>query len=122
MSARFHLLFAVLAAAQAPLAAAAGDTKKGEQLYEQRCGGCHSVDAHRIGPLHRDLFGRKVGGAADYAYSTALRNSSVRWDAATLDAWLANPERLIPGQRMIYSVDNAADRGDLIAYLRSVSK
>jgi len=122
MSIRTRLLFTLLVSIAAPLAAAAGDAKKGEQLYEQRCGGCHSVDAHRIGPLHRNLFGRKAGGAADYDYSPALRASSVRWDAATLDAWLAAPEKLIPGQRMNIAVANAADRADLIAYLRSVSK
>jgi cytochrome c len=112
-------------AAQAALATpglAAGDAKKGEQLYEQRCSACHSVDANRVGPLHRDVFGRKAGSAAAYDYSAALRASSVRWDEATLSAWLANPEQLIPGQRMGYAVAGAADRDDLIAYLRSVSK
>lgn len=122
MSTRLHLLAAWLAATQAPLAAAAGDAKQGAQLYEQRCGGCHSVDASRIGPLHRNVFGRKAGAAPDYDYSPALRKSIVRWDETSLNAWLANPEKFIPGQRMNYAVDNAADRGDLIAYLRSVSK
>lgn len=122
MSIRHHLLCALLATAQAPLAFAAGDAKRGEQLYEQRCGGCHSVDANRIGPPHRNLFGRKAGAAADYDYSPALRKSSVLWDENSLDAWLADPEKLIPGQRMNYTVGNPADRGDLIAYLRSVSK
>lgn len=101
---------------------AAGDAAKGEQLYEQRCGGCHSVDAHRVGPLHRNVFGRKAGSAADYDYSPALRASSVRWDEQTLAAWLTNPEKLIPGQRMGYAVAQASDRADLIAFLRRVSK
>jgi cytochrome c2 len=43
------------------------------------------------------------------------------WSAQTLDAWLADPERLIPGQRMNYSVPQAADRADLIAYLKAKS-
>lgn len=113
---------ALVTAALALPGLAAGDAKRGEQLYEQRCGGCHSVDAHRVGPLHRNVFGRKAGSAADYEYSPALRASAVRWDEAALAAWLANPEKLIPGQRMGYTVGEAADRNDLIAFLRSVSK
>lgn len=122
MRASCPILIAWLAAAQAPLALAAGDARKGEQLYGERCGGCHSIDANRIGPLHRNLFGRKAGGAAGYDYSPALAKSNVRWDEASLNAWLADPEKLIPGQRMNYAVGNAADRADLVAYLRSVSK
>ena len=43
------------------------------------------------------------------------------WDARTLDRWLTDPEQLVPGQRMGYSVSEAADRADLIAYLREQS-
>lgn len=55
-----------------------------------------------------------------FDYSPALRASRIVWSAQTLDAWLADPERLIPGQRMNYSVPQAADRADLIAYLRAL--
>lgn len=112
---------AVLLAAHAMPAVAAGSAASGAQLYEQRCGGCHALDAHRVGPLHRNVYGRKAGAAADYDYSPALRASTVRWDEASLDLWLADPEKFIPGQRMVYAVSNARDRADLIAYLRSVS-
>jgi len=40
------------------------------------------------------------------------------WDAVSLDAWLKNPEALVPGQRMGYSVPDATDRDDLVAFLR----
>lgn len=122
MKAPWQWLALFVTAAQAAPGLAAGDAKQGEQLYEQRCSGCHSVDAHRVGPLHRNVFGRKAGGAAAYDYSPAMRTSSVRWDETTLHAWLADPEKLIPGQRMGYAVAIARDRDDLIAYLRSVSK
>lgn len=122
MGVKSRLLIALITAAPAAASLAAGDAAKGQQLYEQRCSGCHSVDAHRVGPLHRNVFGRKAGTAAGYDYSPALRASRLRWDEATLAAWLADPEKLIPGQRMGYAVGNAADRGNLVAYLRSVSK
>lgn len=101
--------------------AAVGDAARGQELYESRCIACHSVDANRVGPKHRGVFGRKAGGAADYGYSDAVRMSPVVWTAETLDRWLENPQKLIPGQRMNFRVREAADRSDLIAYLKSVS-
>jgi hypothetical protein len=43
-------------------------------------------------------------------------------NCATLDRWLANPENVIAGQKMGYSVSEAADRANLIAYLKSQSR
>jgi len=97
------------------------DAERGRMLYDSRCAGCHSLDANRVGPAHRGVFGRQAGAAQDYDYSPALRNAHLVWDARTLDRWLANPEQVVPGQRMGYSVAEAADRADLIAYLREQS-
>ena len=43
------------------------------------------------------------------------------WNEKTLDAWLADPEKAVPGQKMGYQVPEANDRADLIAYLRRES-
>lgn len=107
-----------LAAAQT---AAGQDAGRGELLYEQRCGACHSLDADRVGPRHRGVFGRPVGRVPGYAYSPALQAAQAVWTAANLDAWLADPERLFPGQRMGYAVPLAADRADIVAYLRQLA-
>jgi cytochrome c len=97
----------------------AADATRGGELYESRCSGCHSLDHDRIGPRHRGVVGRKAGSVAGFDYSPALRGSRIVWDAQTLDAWLAAPERLIPGQRMNYSVPGPADRAALIDYLKA---
>lgn len=111
-----------LACLLAPAAVlAGGDAEAGRQLYEARCTGCHSEDANRMGPAHRGVFGRKAGSQSGYAYSPALQASRVVWDAATLERWLADPEGLIPGQRMNYAVVDPGDRADLIAYLKSLA-
>jgi cytochrome c len=99
----------------------AADATRGKELYESRCTGCHSLDQDRVGPRHRGLIGRKAGAVAGFEYSPALRASRIVWSPRTLDAWLTNPERLIPGQRMNYSVPDAADRAALIAYLEGES-
>ncbi len=115
------LLAAALALAGPAAALAAGDAERGAALYEARCGACHSLDAHRVGPLHRGVFGRRAGSAPGYEYSPALKGAHLVWSAASLDAWLKNPEALVPGQRMGYSVADASDRIDLIAFLRRAS-
>ena len=117
------LLFAVATFAWVGAAHAAdgGDATRGRELYEARCGGCHSVDAHRIGPRHRGVFGRRAGTATGFGYSPALRASGLIWNEATLDRWLANPTALVPGTRMGLRVSDARDRRDIIAYLRSLA-
>jgi len=107
----------VLAAQVLP---AHADAERGKQLYESRCIACHSVDENRVGPAHKGVFGRKAGSAKGYDYSAALKKSRVIWNDKTLDRWLANPERLIPGQKMGFSVPDARDRADLIDYLKTV--
>lgn len=97
-----------------------GNAAAGRQLYESRCGACHSPDAHRVGPAHRGVFGRRAGSAPGYDYSPALRASGVVWNEATLDRWLSDPEKFIPGQRMGYAVSGAGDRAELIAFLKSL--
>ena len=36
----------------------ANELIQGRTLYESRCGGCHAVDANRVGPMHRNLIAR----------------------------------------------------------------
>ncbi len=98
-----------------------GDAARGKALYQERCTACHAVDAHRIGPLHRGVFGRRVGSAPGYTYSAELAASRLRWTAQTLNAWLTDPEDLVPGQRMGFQVDDAQERADLIAWLATLT-
>jgi cytochrome c len=101
-------------------ASAAGDALRGRALYESRCIACHSIDADRVGPAHRGVVGRKAGAVASYDYSPALKSSRTVWTATTLDRWLADPEKTIPGQAMGFSVADPRDRKDLIAFLKSI--
>jgi cytochrome c len=117
-----HRVVAVLLLAGACVASARadGDATRGAQSYQARCGGCHSVQADRIGPRHAGVFGRRAGSVAGFDYSPALAGSRLVWDARTLDQWLSDPESLIPGQRMGYRLADAAARADVIAYLATL--
>ena len=101
---------------------AASDAVKGQALYKIMCVACHSIDYNGVGPAHKGLFGRKAGTRPDYVYSPAVKASSIVWSAKTLDKWLANPEKLIPGQKMGFMVPAAKDRADLIAYLKKEAR
>jgi cytochrome c len=97
---------------------AAGDALRGQMLYQSKCAACHSIDYNGVGPAHRGVFGHKAGSQADYVYSPAVQRSNVIWTESTLDKWLTNPEKFIPGQKMGFMVPSAKDRTDLIAYLK----
>ncbi len=119
------LLIAMAACAAAFFAASAvafaADAERGEQLWESRCFGCHALDADRVGPRHRGVFGRKAGLIPGFAYSAAVKSSAIVWGSRTLDAWLTNPQALIAGQRMNFRVATAEDRADIIAFLQRES-
>lgn len=115
------LLTTVTVLAQTP-GYAAGDAVHGGQLYQARCTACHSIDYNGVGPAHKNLFGRKAGSLPDYSYSPALQASKVVWDEKTIDKWLTNPEKFIPGQKMGFLVASPQERADLIAYLKQATQ
>jgi cytochrome c len=102
-------------------ALAAGDANRGQALYEGRCTACHSLDANRVGPAHRGVYGRKAGSAPGYAYSPGVKASRIIWNEVSLDKWLTNPQALIPGARMGFRVGVPQERADLIAFLKRES-
>lgn len=102
-------------------ALAAGDAEVGLALYKARCSACHSLDYNGVGPAHRGVFERGAALAPGFAYSDALKSSHLIWDEASLERWLADPEKVAPGQRMGINVPDAKDRADLIAYLKKAS-
>jgi cytochrome c len=104
---------------------AAGNTASGVKVFQQ-CAACHSLKPgeHFTGPSLADVWGRTAGAAPEFRrYSEALQRSGVVWDNKTLDQWLANPERFIPGNTMTFpGIKDAGQRQDVIAYLHAVSE
>ena len=95
-----------------------GDLRAGEAVYE-RCAACHSLGHDRAGPRHCGLIGRRAGSVEGYPYSDAMKRSGMVWNEATLDRFLADPVGTLPGTSMGYAgVSSAAERADLIAYLK----
>lgn len=117
-------LLAVAAVTPAAALAQAGDAVKGKVVFA-RCALCHDVKPgpKKMGPALNGLFGRTSGTIAGFTYSPAMQKAKIRWDAKTLDAFLAKPSAVVPGNRMAFAgVPQAADRANLIAYLKSATK
>lgn len=101
---------------------AAPDAIHGEQLFGERCAACHAMDSNKTGPMLGGVFGRKAGSAAGYHYSDALKSAAFAWSKDSLDQWLADPKKFVPGARMPVRVLDAPSRRDLVAYLQKVSQ
>ena len=97
-----------------------GSAARGALLYQTHCTACHNIDSNKTGPAHRGVVGRRVGSLPGYKYSAELAASRLRWTPQTLNKWLEDPEELVAGQRMGFSIEDAQERGDLIAYLATL--
>lgn len=94
-----------------------GQPKAGEAVYA-RCRACHAFAYDRTGPRHCGLFGRRAGSVKGFGYSDAMRRSQIVWSGKTLDRFLANPLKAMPGSAMGYAgIADRKERADLIAYL-----
>lgn len=105
----------------AQAAHAAPDAVRGEQVYA-RCLGCHALASDRVGPRHCGLIGRRAASIIGFDYSPAMQRSGIVWSEKSLNYFLTKPMNAVPGTSMTYDgVPMAADRIDLIAYLKKVN-
>lgn len=106
-------------------AAAAQDAKRGQKLFDE-CAACHSPErgaANTVGPSLHGVVGRKAGEGTEFRYSPAMKRSGITWSADTINNFIADPQKLVPGNRMPYSgLPEAKDRADLVAYLLAAMK
>ena len=115
-------LAAIIIGAVAPSLAA--DAGRGEQLFVE-CASCHTLEkgVHNVGPSLNGLFQRKAGSFDDFRYSPAMKRANITWTADELDKFIADPQMVVPANRMPYAgMTNATDRADLIAYLQKAAQ
>ena len=108
--------------AEASPAAAVADAGGKPAAFVQ-CAACHAVEPgkHGIGPSLAGVYGTKSGELAGYAFSDAMKNANLTWDDKTLDEYLTNPMKVVPGTRMTYAgLADPAQRKAIIEYLKTL--
>ncbi len=108
-----------------PLLASA-DVAAGQQIAQRQCASCHTFNEGgraAVGPNLYGIVGAKHAHMDGFNYSPALRGMADKpWTYEELNAWVHSPRAYAPGNRMSYAgLNNAQQRANLIAYLRSIS-
>ncbi|MBL8564286.1 MAG: c-type cytochrome [Hyphomicrobiaceae bacterium] len=112
---------AFLCTSALPLVASADD--KGQVAFNTHCRNCHSIEKgeNRLGPSLFGIVDAEAGAVAGYAnYSGALQG--FRWDAATLDKFIADPKSVSLNTTMVFPpVADAEQRAAIVGYLKASS-
>jgi cytochrome c len=113
------VLVARVADAQMPLPSA--KPPDGATLFKQQCAVCHTLslsEPARQGPPLVKVVGRPAGKVEGFRYSDGLAKADFAWDEARLDAWLTNPQAVVPGVVMAYRQAKPETRAAIIAFLK----
>ena len=105
--------------------ARAGDVTAGKAIFDKTCANCHSTEAgvNKVGPTLFDIVGRPVASVHGYDYSKKMRaigKEGKVWDDKQLNTYLTNPREVLHGVKMFFSLPDAKDRADVIAYLNTL--
>jgi cytochrome c2 len=100
-----------------------GNAANGAVVFN-RCAICHNntkAAGNKIGPDLFGVVGRKAGTYPGFSYSPAMKSTGFVWTPAKLDAYIASPPIVVPGNKMAFAgISNAGQRADLIAYLATL--
>jgi cytochrome c len=110
-----------IASAQMPLPAA--KPPDGAALFKTQCATCHTTnvaDPQRQGPTLFNIIGRAAGTAEGFRYSAGFANAKFTWDEPKLDAWLTDPQAMIPGAIMPYKQAKPEIRLAIVNYLKEL--
>lgn len=97
-----------------------GDPIRGKEAFLRHCAGCHSVGAvvkgANLGPDLAGVFGRRAGTKEGFNYSKGLAKATWDWNVGMLEAFLADPNFVVPGTLM--SAPPATDLKERYAIIR----
>jgi len=98
----------------------AQNAAQGEKIFVV-CRACHEIGPgakNSVGPVLNGVVGRKAGTYPGFDYSAANKNSGITWTKEELAKYLANPQQVVPGTKMIFpGLHNPQQVQDVIAFL-----
>jgi cytochrome c len=102
--------------------AVAQDVAAGEKAFVV-CRACHQIGPtakNFVGPVLNGVVGRPAGTYPGYSYSSANKNSGLTWNEETLQKYIANPQQVVKGTKMIFpGIKDPAKVNDVIAFLKT---
>jgi cytochrome c len=98
----------------------AQDAAAGEKAFVI-CRACHEIGPNAkvlVGPPLNGVVGRMAGTYPGFEYSDANKKSGITWTPEELSKYLANPQAVVPGTKMIFpGLHDPKQAQDVIAYL-----
>ncbi|HEY4113301.1 MAG TPA: cytochrome c family protein [Rhizomicrobium sp.] len=102
----------------------AANIDHGKELFSANCTVCHNADKggpNKLGPNLYGVVGRPAASLASFAYSSAMKSSGITWTPDRLSAYLAGPQKMVPGIRMTFAgFRNPSDAQDVVGYLATL--
>jgi len=112
---------AYLLSSPSALPQAATEPASEQQAFNNACRTCHLTREgdNRLGPNLHKIVGRKAGSLPNYNYSSAMKEADFVWDEGKLDRFIANPDEVVPGNKMkpYGGLASKDDRAKIIAFL-----
>jgi len=88
------------------------------------CSTCHKVDKgapSTIGPNLWGIANTKAGAVPGFNFSPAMKSSKIKWTRESLIAFIQQPQKAIPGNRMPYGgLRNPAAAEQIADYILSL--
>lgn len=96
---------------------------QGQALFERRCARCHGIGgdgSEGVAPPLFNIVGHEVASQPSYTYSDAMKRKGGVWTDKDLDAYLADPQQVVPGNEMEAMAPDPDERQAIISYLKTL--
>lgn len=101
----------------------AAHAEQAQAVFSRECGTCHAAEPGapaRQGPNLFGVIGRQAGSQPGFPYSKGLKQAGFSWSPERLDAYLSDPQAMLPDSYMAYRQPDPGVRAELVSYLASL--